>query len=228
MCFNTLSANDGDLRQAGFSLIIGRWLHNADAAFWKQSCDHPHENGLYWACQQSLLTSLLVAEFEVVVDILKELWQRSAYLLLLKHCQFSSRLRLWQRIALQAIIQTVMPKETIQNAKTKSSMEPTSCSVCRGRVLWWDSVHMCILHRYWTVLRIIIRQNITIRCLWTPYISVMSFLPKMCCLSCALLQSKHVKWKASIFSVVCWNVAFFAKPYHVQTDGAKYRIAISY
>ena len=26
----------------------------------------------------------------------------------------------------------LIPKETIQNAKTKSSMEPTSCSVCAG------------------------------------------------------------------------------------------------
>ena len=38
--------------------------------------------------------------------------------------------------ALQAIIQTVIAKETIQNPKTRWSMEPKSCSMCRGRVLW--------------------------------------------------------------------------------------------
>ena len=61
--------------------------------------------------------------------------------------------------ALEAIIQTVIPKETIQNPKTKSSMEPT---------------------------------------------------------------------KTSVFSVVCWNWAFFAKPYHVQTDGGQYWRELSY
>ena len=33
---------------------------------------------------------------------------------------------------LQAIIQTVIPEEAIQNPKTKSSMEPKSCSECCG------------------------------------------------------------------------------------------------
>ena len=34
--------------------------------------------------------------------------------------------------------------------------------------------------------------------------------------------------KTSVFSVVCWNWAFFAKPYHVQTDGGQYWRELSY
>ena len=45
-------------------------------AFWKQSCDYPHENGHY--C--TLLTSFLIAEFRLVVDILGVIMATKAHI----------------------------------------------------------------------------------------------------------------------------------------------------